>query len=118
LTSKTPGRIMFPMTVFAQLGEENWGERVRRARNRRGVGLKEAARHLSEAFQPVGINTLQRMEMLPAPPSDRKRLLLAAVYIASLGYDPADFDIDVMALPAMFRSTDELVARVLMPSSA
>lgn len=103
--------MIVPMaTAFTQLGEETWGEKVRRARNRRGVGLKEAAYHLSLNFQPVGINTLSRLEMETEPPTGRKRLILAAAYVAALGYDPEDFSIDVDELPAMVRHMVEDLA--------
>lgn len=105
---------MFDMaTAFADLGPETFGERLRRARSRRGIGLKEAAHHLTAVFQPVSIATLQRLEMLVEPPADRKRLILAVAYIASLGFDPESFPgVDLTELPQLFRSGTQLVEQL------
>jgi hypothetical protein len=106
--------------AFVELDTETFGESLRRARNRRGVALMDAAAHLTAVFQPMSFHALRRLELINETPSDPKRLIVAAVYLASLGYDPSapPFDIDLSALPAIYHSPEELVARFLMPSSA
>lgn len=81
---------MWPMVLAAELGEETFGERLHRARVRKGVRLRTLADRVSVCW-PVSHALLYRLELEPAPPVDRRRRIIAALAVIALGYEPAVF---------------------------
>jgi transcriptional regulator with XRE-family HTH domain len=102
---------MWLMVLAAELGEETFGERLHRARVRRGVRLRTLADQVSVCW-PVSHALLYRLELEPEPPADRRRRIIAALAVIALGYEPAVFGLsrdDVppgMDLAALGSGTD------------
>ena len=75
---------------LAELGAETEGERLRRARERRGLNVRDAAELIS-MFLPTSYATLARLErQLTETPRGRKAQL-AFVALLVYGIDPATF---------------------------
>lgn len=73
------------------LQPEAWGDRMRRARDRRPVNAVEER---ISRIVPVGRNTIVRLERMQAPPTDRRRRLIAVLALLSYGIDPRDLGFD------------------------
>lgn len=76
---------------------ETWGQRFRRARG--DISLEEAARRISELAQPASYMVPARLEQLTGPPKSRRSQVTAILFLLSYGIDPAEFDLDIEALP-------------------
>jgi hypothetical protein len=79
------------------LPPENWGEALRRAyrqgKHHYGYTYASVAARVSMATN-VSDQSLLRLEYLKAPPPNRRRRQIAALYIIALGFDPADLGLD------------------------
>ena len=72
-----------------RLDEERWGERIRRARERAGLTVREAADLVSQIHE-TSYRSIARLEELHVPPTGRRQLL-AYLALLAYGYDPDDF---------------------------
>ena len=101
---------------YSRLDDERWGERIRRARTRTKLGLRDAAEILDEFTGGVSWTTLSRLELEPEPPTARRRRITATLYVLALGYDPSDFDLDRNELPSVY--DDETIKALTSRASA
>lgn len=74
---------------LAELDDERWGERVRRARERADLTLRQAAL-LVGTVHPTSFRSIARLEEEHAPPTGRRQLT-AYITLLAYGYDPAGF---------------------------
>lgn len=95
--------------ALARLGDERWGERVRRARERAGLTVRQAA-ELVCAVTPTSYRSIARLEEEWDVPSERRQLT-AYIAVLAYGYDPADFGLD--ATPASRLINRREVLRIL-----
>lgn len=86
------------MASLAELGEETFGERLHRARVRRGVHLRTLAERVSLCW-PVSYGLIHRLESDVEPPADRRRRIIAVLTVLALGYEPAAFGLSRDELP-------------------
>lgn len=90
--------MMGHMTLLDRLGEETFGEQLRRVRLRGGWTAREVAERVSDCW-PVTHALLHRLENETAPPSDRRRRIIAALYAVALGYEPEVFGLSRDEIP-------------------
>jgi transcriptional regulator with XRE-family HTH domain len=74
---------------LSELDEETWGERVRRARERAGLTLRQAAQLVGEVH-PTSFRSIARLEEEKRPPAARRQLT-AYITLLGYGYDPDAF---------------------------
>lgn len=97
--------------TLQHLGEEWWGDRLRRARRDVGdPGLREVADVVS-TVQIVSHSTLARLEGEQFIPTDRKRRNTATLMVLAYGHEPADFGLDMAELPSAW--TEERLSDLL-----
>lgn len=82
------------------LGEEPFGWKMKRARERSGLGLREVAEVLSQVSM-VSYGTVARLERDTATPIDRRRRALAVLCVFAYGFEPAEFGLDPGDLPSL-----------------
>lgn len=82
------------------LEEETWGDRVKRARDRSGLTLEQAAARVATVM-PVSYGALARLEKLPDAPKERQRRFMAYLTVLAYGFDPAGLGLDDSAIPAL-----------------
>lgn len=87
------------METLRELEPEHIGEKLRRARERSGVALRDAAVAVS-AFEPVSRQGLLNLEKLEQLPIDTRRRLVFFLALICYGYDPVSFGLDWDELPA------------------
>ena len=95
------------MTALMKLGQETWGQRLRRAREHAGLSIYDAEKIVSRVY-PASYRTIARLEKLAAAPDD-KRAVLAYVAVVAYGFDPADFGLADTPAAAVF-DLERLVA--------
>lgn len=84
--------------MFAHLGEETWGQRLRRAREASLLTVRATAEQLTAAGFDVSHTTIARFEDEDeAPRGGHQRAVIACVAVLAYGYDPADFDLEETA---------------------
>lgn len=81
---------------LARLPEENWGQRVKRARGKRTL---EATADLVSFAAPTSHTSLARLEELPEVPVNRKVRARAVLALLVYGYDPEGFGLSLDDLP-------------------
>jgi transcriptional regulator with XRE-family HTH domain len=86
------------MAFLAELGEETFGERLHRARVRRGVHLRTLAERVSLCW-PVSYGLIHRLESEVGPPTDRRRRIIAVLAVLALGYEPSAFGLSREDVP-------------------
>lgn len=91
------------------LEAETWGDRLRRARERSGVRLREAAALISR-WESTSYERLSRLEDLAEPPTDASRRILGVLVAVAYGYDPAVFDLSWDDLPRRIDQDDVIDA--------
>lgn len=80
------------------LEAETWGDRLRRARERSGLRLRDVA-GLVHPYEPTSHQRLLNLEILDEPPADAGRRILALLAVVAYGYDPAAFGLSWEDLP-------------------
>jgi hypothetical protein len=80
------------------LGPETFGWRMRRARETSGVQLRDAAEFIS-GWTLVSHTSIRRLERLGQAPTDLNRKALGCLVAIVYGYDPAEFELSVEAVP-------------------
>lgn len=81
-----------------ELETETWGDRLRRARERSNVPLRDAAALISQ-WEQASRQRLLNLEALREPPADAGRRILAVLTAVAYGYDPAALGLDWDDLP-------------------
>lgn len=97
------------------LDAETWGDRLRRARERSGLKLREVAA-LVAPYEPTSHQRLLNLELLDGPPADASRRILALLVAVAYGYDPAVFGLSWEDLPRRI-DRDEVVGALTAPES-
>jgi hypothetical protein len=82
--------------ALARLPEESWGQRLRRARNKRSL---ESTAELVSMAAPTSHTSLARLEQLHEAPEKGKLRARAVLALLVYGYEPADFDLSLEDLP-------------------
>ena len=101
------------MSSLQELDTETWGERLKRARERSGITLIDAARRVSSVL-PSTPATLNRLEKLAEPPENWERRVRAYLVLLVYGYRPAAFGLTAEeTLPELWRVSErELIKRL------
>lgn len=100
--------------TLAVLGQETFGQQLRRCRERSGgVSLREAATRVSQ-FESASRQRLLNLEAMEEAPTDAGRRLVALLAFVVYGYDPEQFGLSWKDLPK--RLSKEAVIRGLRPS--
>lgn len=80
---------------YFDLGEENWGQKVRRAyytqREMTGRRYADIAQTITDVAMPCYVNTLQRLEKYDTVPTTPRQRTMAYLAVLAYGYDPEDF---------------------------
>lgn len=95
------------------LDAETWGDRLRRARERSGLKLREVAA-LVGPYEPTSHQRLLNLELLDGPPIDASRRILALLVAVAYGYDPAVFGLSWDDLPRRI-DRDEVIGVLTEP---
>ena len=102
-----------------KLGEENWGQKVRRgyylSKSIYGQTWEELAQRISQV-QSITETSLMRLMTVEEKPTRAKALQMAWLLALALGIDPAEFDLYPEDLNSNFLTSKE-VADLLRPSS-
>lgn len=93
--------------TLRRLGEEPFGYQLRRARMASGMQLREAAKRISVLMLTTH-TSLNRLEKLTGPPTDRSRRALAYLAMLCYGFDPADLGLNADDLPKGFAQIGDL----------
>lgn len=83
-----------------RLGDELWGERLKRARDRSKVTLEQAATLVSEVVT-VSYGALARLEKLRVAPEDQHRRFVAYLTMLAYGFTPTDLGLGPDAIPPL-----------------
>lgn len=83
-------------STLARLGAETWGEKFRRARDRAGLNVRQAA-ELIEPYVAISYSTLARIERKSETRPSGRAAQVAFVALLAYGIDPADFGLDELA---------------------
>ncbi len=83
-------------STLTQLGVETWGERVRRARDRARLNVRQAA-ELVDPYVTTSYSTLARIERTSHKVPKGRAAQIAFVALLAYGIDPADFGLDELA---------------------
>lgn len=91
------------------LETETWGDRLRRARERSGVRLRDAAALISR-WESTSYERLSRLESLDVAPTDASRRIVGVLAAVAYGYDPSVFGLSWDDLPRRVTKADVVEA--------